>query len=118
MAKLYLSQGHLESALGIYRTLSARHPDDESLRRQIEEIEDRAQRRRREPTPSTPIEASPMDSAPEDYAEEFVEPAPRAGVPTIRDFLLGIIRRGASSATSTRADATKGRHDRRAVRRG
>ncbi len=108
MAKLYLSQGHLESALGIYRTLSARHPDDESLRRQIEEIEDRVQRRRREPTPSTPIEASPLDSAPEDQAEEFAEPAPRAGVPTIRDFLLGIIRRGASSATSSHTDAPRG----------
>jgi tetratricopeptide (TPR) repeat protein len=103
MAKLYLSQGHLESALGIYRTLSAKQPEDESLRHQIEEIEDRAQRRRREPTPPTPIEASPMDAPPMDDAEDFAEPAPRAGVPTIRDFLLGIIRRGAPSATSARA---------------
>jgi len=95
MAKLYLSQGHLESALGIYRTLSARQPDDESLRRQIEEIEDRVLRRRREPTPSTPIDASPTDAV-----EEFAQSAPRAGVPTIRDFLLGIIRRGAPAATS------------------
>jgi tetratricopeptide (TPR) repeat protein len=108
MAKLYLSQGHLESALGIYRTLSARHPDDESLRRQIEEIEDRVQRRRREPTPSAPIEASLVDSAPDDHAEEFAESAPRAGVPTIRDFLLGIIRRGASTATPTHANAPRG----------
>jgi tetratricopeptide (TPR) repeat protein len=103
MAKLYLSQGHLESALGIYRTLSAKQPDDESLRRQIEEIEDRVQRRRREPTPPTPIEASPMDVPPGDDAEDFAEPAPRAGVPTIRDFLLGIIRRGAPSASTPRA---------------
>ncbi len=109
MAKLYLSQGHLESALGIYRTLSAKQPDDESLRRQIEEIEDRVLRRRREPTPATPIEtSSPMDSAPADDVEDFVEPAPRAGVPTIRDFLLGIIRRGTPSATSTEGGAPRG----------
>lgn len=109
MAKLYLSQGHLESALGIYRTLSAKQPDDESLRRQIEEIEDRVLRRRREPTPATPIEtSSPTDSAPADDAEDFVESAPRAGVPTIRDFLLGIIRRGAPSATSSEGGAPRG----------
>ncbi len=108
MAKLYMSQGHLESALGIYRTLSARHPDDESLRRQIEEIEDRVQRRRREPTPSTPIETvRPMGSVPSDGADEFVDPAPRAGVPTIRDFLLGIIRRG-TPAIRTDAGAARG----------
>ncbi len=108
MAKLYMSQGHLESALGIYRTLSARHPDDESLLRQIEEIEDRVQRRRREPTPPTPIETSPMDSAPSDDADEFTEPTSRAGVPTMRDFLLGIIRRGAPSPTSSVAGAPNG----------
>jgi len=109
MAKLYMSQGHLESALGIYRTLSARHPDDESLRRQIEEIEDRVQRRRREPTPSTPIDTAPsMDAAPSDDANEFEESTPRAGVPTIRDFLLGIIRRGAPSGRSTVVDASRG----------
>jgi len=108
MAKLYLSQGHFESALGIYRTLSAKQPDDESLRRQIEEIEDRVQRRRREPTPPTPIETSPMDSAPSDDANEFAEPTSRAGVPTMRDFLLGIIRRGAPSAAPTAAGAPNG----------
>jgi len=108
MAKLYLSQGHLESALGIFRTLSAKQPDDESLRRQIEEIEDRVQRRRREPTPPTPIETSPMDSAPSDDAQEFAQPTSRAGVRTMRDFLLGIIRRGAASPMSTVSGAPNG----------
>ena len=96
MAKLYLSQGHLESALGIYRTLSARRPDDESLRRQTDEIGERVQRRRREPTPATPIETAPKDSASVDNGrddDEFADMTPKAGVPTIRDFLLGIIRR-------------------------
>jgi tetratricopeptide (TPR) repeat protein len=97
MAKLYLGQGHLESALGIYRTLSARHPDDESLRRQIEEIEERVLRRRREPTPATRAAAIDSDAADDSVDDEFAAATPRTGVPTIRDFLLGLIRRGAPS---------------------
>ena len=113
MAKLYLSQGHLESALGIYRTLSAKRPDDESLRHQIEEIEDRVQRRRREPTPPTPIAAAPTDlaaaeEADEGDADEFAVSTPRVGVPTIRDFLLNIIRRGAPAAAQNEANAPAG----------
>ncbi len=90
MAKLYMNQGHLESALGIYRTLAARRPDDVSLRQQIEEIEDRVHRRRREPTPPMPVAATPQLP---NAAIEEVAPARPSG-PTIRDFLLGIIRRG------------------------
>ncbi len=108
MAKLYMSQGHLESALGIYRTLSAKHPDDESLRRQIEEIEDRVQRRRREPTPPMAMETPPMNSVPSDDSDESAEPTPRPGAPTMRDFLLGIIRRGSPGATSTEVAARRG----------
>ena len=97
MAKLYLSQGHLESALGIYRTLLAKRPEDESLRRQVAEIEDRAQRRRREPTPPAPVTASEVESIDEDIATgtPVSVSAARSDLPTIRDFLLGIIRRGA-----------------------
>jgi tetratricopeptide (TPR) repeat protein len=109
MAKLYLSQGHLESALGIYRTLSAKRPDDESLRHQIEEIEDRVQRRRREPTPTTPIEAAPTNfAAAEGEADEFAASTPRVGVPTIRDFLLNIIRRGAPAGAQSETSAPTG----------
>jgi tetratricopeptide (TPR) repeat protein len=89
MAKLYMSQGHLESALGIYRTLSTKRPEDEGLRQQVEELEDRVLRRRREPTPATPINA----------AEAVIAATPE-GTPTIRDFLVGIIRRGGSAPTS------------------
>jgi hypothetical protein len=111
MARLYMSQGHLESALGIYRTLAARRPDDESLRRQIEDIEDRVQRRRREPTPPMPIDATP--SAPRMPIDAVSMPSTPASVPevtrsvgpTIRDFLLGIIRRnGAGPAASGRSN--------------
>jgi hypothetical protein len=106
MAKLYMSQGHLESALGIYRTLAAKRPDDESLRGQIEELEERVQRRRREPTPPAPslIEAGSGGS----HTPEVAAPAERATPlvarpvgPTIRDFLLAIIRRGAGAGTSS-----------------
>lgn len=100
MAKLYMGQGHLESALGIYRTLAAKRPDDSSLRKQIEEIEDRVQRRRREPTPPMPIPATPP--APSNAIEEVAPPASAAG-PTIRDFLLGIIRRGGTGVSVTPA---------------
>ncbi len=102
MAKLYLSQGHLESALGIYRTLLAKRPDDESLRHQVAEIEDRAQRRRREPTPTPPttVSASAVDSVDEDVVGDAAASAPptRSDLPTIRDFLVGIIRRGVGAA--------------------
>jgi hypothetical protein len=49
-----------------------------------------------------------MDSAPSNDAEELAEPTSRAGVPTMRDFLLGIIRRGAASLSSTVAGAANG----------
>ena len=93
MAKLYLSQGHLESALGIYRTLAAKRPDDELLQRQVAEIEDRVQRRRREPTPSAAIDASAVDASDDEVSDSTA--AARIG-PTIRDFLVGIIRRGSA----------------------
>src|SRR5262249_22135795 len=86
--------------LGIYRTLSEKRPDDESLRHQIQEIEERVLRRRREPTPATPIDTAPMDAISGDDAgegEHFAEAVPRSVGPTIRDFLLGIIRRGATN---------------------
>lgn len=95
MAKLYVSQGHFESALGIYRTLAAKNPNDAGLNQQIAELEDRVQRRRREPTPVSPVESvAEAVSA----AEEPV--APVSG-PTIRDFLVEIIRRGVSVAPAT-----------------
>lgn len=96
MAKLYLSQGHLESALGIYRTLAAKRPDDGELRRQVEELEDRVQRRRREPTPSAPVDAIAESSA--STAEP--EPVVVAPGPTMREFLVGLIRRGAGHPSS------------------
>lgn len=98
MAKLYMSQGHFESALGIYRTLSAKNPHDEELKRQVSEIEDRVQRRRREPTPTSPaVPVAEAEPAPE-------EPMAAVSGPTIRDFLVGIIRRGATAAPATTSD--------------
>jgi Tetratricopeptide repeat len=121
MAQLYMSQGHLESALGIYRTLADRRPDDGSIRQHIQEIEDRVLRRRREPTPAvpTPAVATPVASAPivdqavasdaSEIAEtaetaettESAAVAARAEGPTIRDFLVGILRRSGVSDFSS-----------------
>jgi len=58
------------------------------LKQQIAEIEDRVQRRRREPTPAASIEAAAPVAT---VAEEPIVASPG---PTIRDFLVGIIRRG------------------------
>lgn len=38
MAELYLQQGYADRALGIYRDLAARNPEDESLRERIAEL--------------------------------------------------------------------------------
>jgi len=72
MAELYLQQGHLESALAIYRTLVAQRPSDEALRARMSEVEQRARRT----TAAAGSTAAPV------YAG-----------PTIREFLAGIINR-------------------------
>jgi tetratricopeptide (TPR) repeat protein len=75
MADLYLSQGHLDSALDIYRRLQEHRPDDARLAERIREVESRASgRASRVATPEVP--AAPT--------------APRG--PTIREFLLAVVR--------------------------
>jgi tetratricopeptide (TPR) repeat protein len=108
MAQLYINQGHLESALGIYRTIAVSRPDDEGLRRRIDEIEDRVQRRRREPTPPAPMRTTPVEAAVVEAivpvaAEET--PAPRTDGPTIRDFMVGILRRAGSGVGDQHAES-------------
>jgi len=68
MAQLYLEQGHLESALDIYRKLVAQRPDDEDL-------------------------AARMDAIEERLAVSSVAPARSFGGPTIREFLSGLVNR-------------------------
>lgn len=94
MATLYLQQGHLESALDIYRKLVDQRPDDAGLRERLEAVE--AQVRGVPPTAVTPPE-----QVEEDIDEAFA-PAPHSyGGPTIREFLSGIVsRRGSAQEES------------------
>lgn len=83
MAELYLQQGHLESALAIYRTLVAQRPADEALRARMSEVEQRA-RRTTAPAASTT--------------------APVYAGPTIREFLAGIVNRPVPASRSGAAE--------------
>jgi hypothetical protein len=74
MADLYLSQGHVDSALDIYRRLLEHRPDDARLAERIREVESRA-------SGQTEVVETP---------EAAAEPvAPRG--PTIREFLVALV---------------------------
>ncbi|MDB4876259.1 MAG: hypothetical protein JWM41_2705 [Gemmatimonadetes bacterium] len=75
MAELYLSQGHLDAALDIYRQLVEQRPGDAGLEERLRAVEDRVY-----------ANAAPA-------ADEGAAPAPVYGGPTIREFLLGLASR-------------------------
>jgi hypothetical protein len=83
MATLYLQQGHLESALDIYRKLVEQRPDDAGLRSRLQAVEDQV---------NGAVAPEPEISEPEPEPE-YVAPAPTYGGPTIREFLAGIVSR-------------------------
>ena len=74
MAELYLRQGHLDSALDIYRKLVNHHPEDVQLRDRLRAVEE--QTRGKPPEQMTP--AAPAS-------------APVYDGPTIREFLARLI---------------------------
>lgn len=82
MAELYLQQGHVESALAIYRTLVAQRPADDALRARMGEVEQRAHRA-----------TAPAESTASVY-----------GGPTIREFLAGIVNRPVSASRGEAAE--------------
>jgi tetratricopeptide (TPR) repeat protein len=74
MAELYLSQGHFDSALDIYRKLLEQRPEDLHLAERIREVESR-----------------PTSRAARGRTPQAAEPvAPRG--PTIREFLVSLVR--------------------------
>jgi tetratricopeptide (TPR) repeat protein len=85
MAELYLEQGHLESALIIYRTLVEQRPDDEHLRDRMRLIEDRAYGRSEEYEPPVASRATPARGT-------------SANRPTIREFLGQLMANGQAIA--------------------
>ncbi len=79
MAELYLRQGHLDSALDIYRRLLAQRPDDASLVERVRSVEEQLFG-----PPAEPVgQGAEIDSA-------SAAAATQSG-PTIREFLNGLI---------------------------
>jgi hypothetical protein len=93
MAELYLQQGHLESALDIYRRLVEMRPDDAALRARLSAVEEQIF--------GTAAAAESTDAA----AGEQATPTAYGG-PTIREFLSGLVMRAATPAQFTPAQST------------
>jgi tetratricopeptide (TPR) repeat protein len=87
MAELYIQQGHLDSALDIYRRLVEQRPDEPELRERLRAIEDRMF----------------GSSAGAGTAADDV---PSHGGPTIREFLVGLVGRRPSNGGSRSSGET------------
>jgi Flp pilus assembly protein TadD len=134
MAELYLRQGHLESALDIFRRLVAQRPTDARLRERLRAVEDLLygktveieavpppSRSATPPMPATPAAAMPalvtpaevpvVDQSPEPPTEEAVSEAPRERMatpgPTIRQFLAGILAKRPTPVTHEAANGNE-----------
>jgi tetratricopeptide (TPR) repeat protein len=77
MAELYLQQGHLDSAVDIYRKLLQQNPADATLRARLRALEDRTHGKNR----------------PAEGDAGSVAAIPVYGGPTIREFLVGLASR-------------------------
>ena len=87
MAELYLEQGHLDSAVDIYRRLVDQRPDDEALASRLRAVEDQ------------------LYGAP---AAARDEPATAAAGPTIREFLISVFSRTRQPLPDTALAAASG----------
>lgn len=103
MAELYLQQGHLDSALDIYRKLSEQHPGDTHLRDCVAAVSEAIEAAANAPVAET---AAPFDEAAAfgdasafDESEDDLTEALIAG-PTIREFLAGIFQARSYDASS------------------
>jgi tetratricopeptide (TPR) repeat protein len=76
MAELYIQQGHLDSALDIYRKLVEQRPEEPELHERLRALEDR-------------IFGAPATAD----ADAAQSPPPSYGGPTIREFLMGLVSR-------------------------
>ena len=102
MAELYIQQGHLDSALDIYRKLVALHPENPELTDRLHAIEDR------------------LFGAPAVAESAHATPAAFSG-PTIREFLAGLVGRrpangGSAASASQGASIENGESLRRETR--
>jgi tetratricopeptide (TPR) repeat protein len=83
MAELYLRQGHLESAMDIYRKLVEQRPTDDRLRSRLHAVETQIVAAQQAEADET------HEPAPEWTAESEAPAVAHAG-PTIREFLVGL----------------------------
>jgi len=91
MAELYLRQGHLESAIDIFRKLVDQRPADEALRDRLHVVEAQLFDERSRHFSTTPAAAQ---EAHETVAENAAENAAEVSAgPTIREFLTGLTAR-------------------------
>jgi tetratricopeptide (TPR) repeat protein len=99
MAELYLQQGHLDSALDIYRKLLDQRPNDSVLVERVKYVEAR-------------VFGAPSEAPGESEAAESIDTpladAAESG-PTIREFLVGLIR-GRDGNTAQSNGSTTSRH--------
>jgi len=91
MAELYLQQGHLDSALDIYRKLLEQRPNDAALLERVRSTEERVFGRSAH-TPDAAAQPATSDSTPLETA------AVHTG-PTIREFLVNLITGGSNDAS-------------------
>jgi tetratricopeptide (TPR) repeat protein len=87
MAELYIQQGHLDSALDIYRKLVELHPENPDLTDRLRAIEDR------------------MFGVPATAAEPANVRPPMFSGPTIREFLAGLVGRRPANGGSAAPEA-------------
>jgi tetratricopeptide (TPR) repeat protein len=88
MAELYIQQGHLDSALDIYRRLVEQRPEEPELHERLHALEDRI------------FGAPAVTEA--DVAHS--PPPPSYGGPTIREFLMGLVSRTPASSARRPSD--------------
>lgn len=101
MAELYVQQGHLDSALDIYRKLVEQRPAEPELRDRLRAIEDRLFGPPGEAQSATASTPTPMPAS-----------TPVQGGPTIREFLSALLSsRGAAENTASGSSASNGSPD-------
>jgi hypothetical protein len=101
MAELYLRQGHVESALDIYRRLVDMRPDDAALQARLVAVEQRVS--------GTSAAAGPASSAATFSPESVTSATPSSyGGPTIREFLTDLVMGRRAPAATAALDFSDG----------
>ena len=82
MAELYLQQGFVQEALGVYRQLLAKNPKDAALRERVSSLEKGAR---------SSVSVAAVSDAVVEHAQQRRQP--KEGPQTVRDFFAALMRR-------------------------